>query len=89
LVTDEYNAAGAPPYSHFCEWLDTSHKFSEKLDSSESFNIATAQIAAALDAPKHSHTSFLPPPPPLLPLDYGWPYQMVATHRKSLEPTRA
>ena len=64
------------PKFHGVDWDAKVKEAKEKIDKTDSMNMALAHIAAALDSLHDSHTFFLPPPH-AYQLDYGWQMEMI------------
>jgi C-terminal processing protease CtpA/Prc len=67
------------PLFHGIDWGGKVKDAKEKIDTTDSMNMALSYIAAALDSLHDSHTYFLPPPRPYTH-DYGFQMQMIGGH---------
>ena len=57
------------------DWDAKMAEAKQRIETTKSFNMALAEIAALLDSLNDSHTSFIPPQHSNR-YDYGWQYQM-------------
>lgn len=64
------------PSFHGMNWEAIVEATKQKIETSDSLNMALAHIAQALVSLNDSHTFFVPPPRPYV-FDYGFRYQMV------------
>src|SRR5437868_6212859 len=64
------------PNLHGVDWKAKIRDAQEKIKQENSFNMAMAHLAAALDSLNDSHTYLIPPRRPYV-LDHGWTVQMI------------
>ncbi|MFZ0297561.1 MAG: S41 family peptidase [Candidatus Sulfotelmatobacter sp.] len=79
VVADEVRKHYYDPKMHGIDWDAKVAEAKQKIEKTNSMNMALSEIAALLATLNDSHTFFLPPQHANR-YDYGWEYQMVGEH---------
>ncbi len=78
-VTDEVHKHYYDPKMHGIDWDAKVGEAKQRIEKTNSMNMALSQIAALLLSLNDSHTFFLPPQHSNR-FEYGWEYQLVGDH---------
>jgi carboxyl-terminal processing protease len=79
VVADEVRKHYYDPKMHGIDWDAKVAEAKQKIEKTNSMNMALSEIAVVLASLNDSHTFFLPPQHSNR-FDYGWEYQMVGEH---------